>query len=125
MRHSIVEKIFIVAVLALILAVGVVHATDYVRVLALTYSVKSSTVTCNNTTALALPTTALKGRSSVAIRLNATTDTVYIGGSDVNSTNGFPLDSSVPAITMDVDASVTVYGISASGTAVIRVLEAK
>lgn len=125
MKHNtFLDRVIIIFLVGMITCFGIAYATQLVKVQSLTYSVKSSTVTVN-TTALALPATALAGRQSVAIRLNLTTDTIFIGGSDVNITNGFPLDSSVPAITLDVDDSVTVYGIMASGTADVRVLEAK
>jgi len=101
-----------------------VYAAQVVRLAPLTYSVKSTSVTVT-TTATKLPTTPLAGRESVAIRLNSTTDVVFIGADDVTAVAGFRLDSSVPAITLDLDSSVDVYGITSSGSADCRVLEAK
>ena len=76
------------------------------------------------TSATALPTTALSGRRAVALYNNsASTTTVYIGNSSVTATNGFPLTSSCPAITIDASDDITVYGIVSAGTADLRVLE--
>lgn len=96
-----------------------------VRVVPMTLSIKSTAIAVDSI-ADKLPTTALVGRESIAIYNNsASTVTVYVGGSDVTTSNGFPLTSSCPAITIDVDDTVVVYGIVASGTADTRVLEAK
>jgi len=105
--------------------VCIVFAAQIVRLAPLTYSVKSTNTTVNGT-ATALPTTSLAGRESIALyNSNASTTTVFIGASDVTANNGFPLTSSAPALTIDVDDSVVVYGIVSSGTADIRTLEAK
>lgn len=107
------------------LLVGIIYAETIVRIAPLTLSIKSSNTTVN-TTATAIPTIALVGRESVAIyNINATTTTVYIGNSDVNSTNGFPLTSSCPSISLDLDNTVIIYAIVASGTADLRTVEAK
>lgn len=94
------------------------------RLAPLTISILSSTTTVT-TTAGKIPATALAGRESIAIRLNDISDTVYIGHSGVTTANGFKLDSSLPAITLDLDDSVDVYAIVGSGTADVRTLEAK
>lgn len=100
-------------------------ADPVVRIAPLTYSIQAINTTVN-TTATAIPTTALGGRESIAIYNNdASTVTVYIGGASVNASNGFPLTSSAPAVTLDLDDSVTIYAIVASGTADIRTIEAK
>ncbi len=117
-------KRIIVFTLALLLICSTVYAITTVKVAPMTYSVASTNITVT-TTATLLPTTALAGRESVALRLDDTSDTIYIGGSDVTATNGFQLDSSVPAITLDADDTVALYGIVSTGTAVIKVLEAK
>ncbi len=117
------KKLFL-AIFFLIFACPGQASVNAVKILPLTYSVQSSTTTVTNS-ATALPTTALIGRNSIAIRLNDTTDTVYLGGSDVTTANGFALDSSIPSITIDIDESVTIYGIVSAGSASVRTLEAK
>lgn len=107
-----------------ILVITYVYAIQTFRLAPLTYSIVSNTTTVT-TSATALPNTPLVGRESLAIRLNATTDTVCIGGSNVTTANGFCLDSSIPSITLDLDDTVVVYGIIGSGTADVRTLEIK
>jgi len=102
-----------------------VYAIDTVKIASMTYSVQSTTTTVENT-ATPLPATALAGRESIAIiNVNSVTKTVYIGGSDVTTTNGYPLTNTSPAISLDIDDSVVIYGIVTSGTADVRTLEAK
>ena len=117
-----------VIVLSLVIFIGFilpVYAIDIVKIASMTYSLKSSRVTVTNAVT-AIPATALAGRESITIRnLNASTTTIYVGGSDVVTSNGFPLDSSIPAFTWDFDDSVVVYGIVTAGTASVSVLEAK
>ena len=118
------KRFLIYIFIVIILTVGVVYASQVVRIAPLTYSAKSSTTTVT-TSATALPATALAGREAIAIyNTTAATVTVYIGGSDVTTSNGFPLTSSAPAITVDVDDSVVIYGICAS-SADVRTLEVK
>lgn len=120
-----IRKIFLVCLIGLVLVIGISYAEQIVRIAPLTLSIKSTNTTVNGT-ATALPATALVGRETIAIyNSNASTVTVYIGGSDVNATNGFPLTSSCPAISLDLDNTVPVYGIVSSGTADIRTIEAK
>jgi len=124
MRHNrFCERIMLVAVFVVAIGLGV-EAAQLVRVQSLTIGVANNTTTVT-TSATAIPTTNLGGRESIAIRLNDTTDTVYVGDSSVTTANGFTLDSSVPAITIDLDDSVQLYAIAASGTVDIRTFEAK
>lgn len=99
-------------------------AITVVDIAPLTYNILSSTTTIT-TSATPIPATPMVGRRNIAIRLNSTTDTVYIGNSSVTTVTGFPLDSSCPAITIDVDDSVVVYGIVSAGTADVRCVEVK
>jgi hypothetical protein len=100
-------------------------AESIVRIAPLTYSIKSNTTTVT-TSATAIPATALVGRESITIRnIDSGTTTVYVGGSDVTTANGYPLDSANPAISIDIDDSVVIYGIVSAGTASVRSLEAK
>ncbi len=120
-----IKKIFLICLIGIILIIGISYAEQIVRIAPLTISIKSINITVG-TSATALPTTSLVGREVIAIRNNeASTKTIFIGDSDVSTTNGFPLDSSCPSITLDLDSSVTIYGVVASGTCDVRVLEAK
>lgn len=58
--------------------------------------------------------------NSILVHSLAGNDTVYLGGSDVATTNGFPLD---PGATLGWDlVGEEIYGVVASGTAEVRVL---
>ena len=103
----------------------IVYASQVVRIAPLTYSIAQATTTVNGT-ATAIPATALVGRESIAIyNVDSATETIWIGASTVTSANGFPLTSSAPAITIDVDDSVVVYAISDGTSVDVRSLEAK
>ena len=73
------------------------------------------------TTATAIPATALAGRRAMMVRNNGSV-TVYLGDSTVTSTNGFPLSPGEEK-SYELGPPVTLYGITASGTADVRVLE--
>ena len=118
------KRIAISVIVTLLATAGVLYAVQVVRIAPLTYSIANNTTTVT-TTATALPATALAGRENITISLASTTDTVYIGGSTVTVANGTPLDSSRPAISLDVDDSVVMYGIVSAGTADVRTLEVK
>ena len=115
---------FLLPLIIILLITSVAFAIPIMRLAPLTYAIKSRTTTVSNT-ATPLPTTPLVGRESIAIRLNATTDTVCIGASDVTTANGFCLDSSIPSISLDLDDTVIIYGIVGAGTADVRTLEIK
>lgn len=83
---------------------------------------KSSSVTLNATTPLGLPTTALANRRGVVIYNNASS-TIYIGGSDVTSSNGMPVPASSYSPALDAGSRLILYGITSSGSANVRVLE--
>lgn len=122
MKHTFIEILLIPLCL---LIVGIVSAEEIVRIAPLTYSVKSSNVTVNGSATL-LPGTALAGREAVAItNINVSLATLYIGDVDVTTSNGFPLDSTTPSISLDIDDSVSVYGITNGTNVSVRILEAK
>ena len=77
------------------------------------------TVVSVTTSATALPSSALTARKALAVR-NVGALTVYIGGSGVATTSGFPL---YPGESQAFDASLVLYGIVAAGTCEVRVLE--
>ena len=117
------KRLAIILLLLFIPSIAIAGVQN-VRVLPMTYSMVASTTTVA-ATATAIPATPLVNRTTIAITLADTADTVYIGHSGVTTGTGFILDSSRPSITIDVDDSVVVYGIVASGTAGVRCLEAK
>lgn len=89
---------------------------------ALTYQIKTQTVSVGNT-ATKLPTTPLVGRQYVSLQ-NIGTVTVYWGASDVTTSNGKQLLPYATA-TRDYDNTVDVYGIVASGSCSVIVEEGK
>lgn len=85
--------------------------------------IRSSVVSVENT-ATAIPTTALPGRQSMLIH-NDGAATVYIGHDGVTTsgaTKGYPLTSGKD-LPMDVGPDVIVYGIVATGTVSVVILE--
>lgn len=121
------ERRLEIIVIGILLTLGVVYgAINVVKVMPMHYKVQATNVGIG-TTAVALPTTAMVGRESIAItNLSASTLTVYIGQSGIGTSNGFPLNSSTPSVSLDLDDSVAVYGIgTTAGPADVRILEAK
>lgn len=86
----------------------------------LSANIKSQAVTVS-TSAVKLPATSMEGRRSILIFDNSTTIDLYIGGSDVTTTNGIPITAK-STITIDANEDVDVYGI-ASESINVRVLE--
>lgn len=123
-RRMFKKRLLSLLVIGICLA-GIAYAAIDVRLVPLKYSIKSNTTTVAGG-ATAIPATALVGRESIAIyNVTNATETVWIGADDVTSANGFPLTSSAPAITIDVDDSVVVYAISDGTSCDVRTLEAK
>ena len=65
----------------------------------------------------------LDGRRSLMIYNNDSSETIYIGGSDVTSSNGFPIPAKSYSPAFDAGPKMIVYGLTASSTAEVRVLE--
>jgi hypothetical protein len=65
----------------------------------------------------------LFNRRSILIYNNSSTVTIYIGGSDITSSSGLPVPPNSYSPVMDVGYNMIVYGLTASSTANIRVLE--
>jgi len=82
-----------------------------------------STAVTVTSSATALPTTILDYRRSVMIFNNSASTTVYLGGSTVTSTNGFPILAQTYSPSIDAGPKMTVYGITDSGSANVRVFE--
>ena len=83
--------------------------------------IKSRAVTVT-TTATPLPEEVLAYRRSVSF-YNNSAQTVYMGGSDVTVTNGIPVPASTWGPAIDAGPRLIVYGIVASSTANVRVME--
>jgi hypothetical protein len=63
-----------------------------------------------------------QARTVVIRNMDAATTTVWVGGSDVDTdANGFPLDSDFPATSIDFAPGESLYAVTASGTATLRV----
>lgn len=73
------------------------------------------------TTATAIPSTALVGRTTIVIK-NTGAATIYLGSSTVTTSNGFPLAANA-VIELDLDEVVPIYGIVAASTETVRILE--
>lgn len=74
------------------------------------------------TSATALPTTALTNRRSLVVYNNSSV-TVFIGGSSVTTSNGMPIAAGTYSPAIDASPGLVIYGIVASSTADMRVLE--
>jgi len=85
-----------------------------------------STETAIVDTAEAIPNTALVGRESILIyNSDNSTETIWCGDSSVTSSSGIPLDSTTPALSLDIDDSVVIYCISDGTSVSVRSLEIK
>ena len=118
------KKISILAAI-MILVTTPLSAETIVRIAPLTTEIKSSTTTVTGT-AGKVPATALAGRESIALyNVDNSTETVWCGHSTVTSGTGFPLTSSAPAISLDIDSSVDLYCISDGTSVDVRSIESK
>ena len=84
--------------------------------------VKSRNITVA-TSATPLPDEVLSNRRSLVIYNNSSV-TVFVGGSDVTTTNGMPVPASSYSPALDASPNLILYGIISTGTANVRVLEA-
>jgi len=82
-----------------------------------------STAVDVTTSATALPTTPMELRRSLII-YNNSSKTIYLGGSDVTTSGGFPIAAGTYSPPIDAGPILIVYAKVASGTAEVRVLEA-
>ena len=76
------------------------------------------------TTATALPETPLENRRSFMVFNNDESKTIYLGGSGVTTDSGLPVLAQSYSPTIDAGPKMIVYGITASGTVDVRVIEA-
>ena len=83
--------------------------------------VKSRAVTVT-TTPTPLPEEVLAYRRSM-VAYNNSSQTVYVGGSDVSTTNGIPVPAGTYSPAFDCGPRMIVYGVVASTTANVRTME--
>ncbi len=82
----------------------------------------SATVTASLTP---LPTYGvLDNRRSLIIYNNDSSSTVYIGGSDVTASNGYPVLAGTSSPPIDAGPLMVIYGVTSSGSVNVRILEA-
>lgn len=119
------KRISSLLILVILLIPVLAFSIQKVSILPLTIQVKSSTTTITGT-AGKVPATALVGRENIAIfNVDSSTESVWCGASDVTSSNGFPLTSVNPAISLDLDDSVAVWCVSDGTSVDMRSLETK
>jgi predicted Zn-dependent protease with MMP-like domain len=82
---------------------------------------KSRAVTVT-TTPTPLPDEVLAYRRGLVV-YNNSSSTMYVGGSDVSATNGMPVPASSYSPAFDAGPKMIIYGVVASDTANVRVLE--
>jgi hypothetical protein len=83
-------------------------------------SVKTTAVTVTSAATL-LPDTALSQRRSLII-YNVSSNTIYVGGSDVSTSNGIPILAGATSPSIDAGDQMKLYGIASSPSAV-RIFE--
>jgi len=76
-------------------------------------------VSATTTRAALLATTA--GRKGIVVKHTTSGSTVYIGGADVTSANGWPLAADDP-LEIDLGAQEQLYAVTASGTVTVYVM---
>lgn len=86
-------------------------------------TIKNTAVTVSST-ATPLPETPAPKRKSVVIFNNSTSVAIYLGGAEVTAENGLPVLAQSYSPAIDAGDTMLLYGITESGTADIRVLEA-
>lgn len=74
-----------------------------------------------STTAAVIPTTAQTNRRTMLVYNNGS-ETVYLGGSTVTATTGYPLEPGQEK-GFDIDAGLSLYGITSANSSDIRTLE--
>lgn len=82
----------------------------------------TNTAVTVTTSATALPTTPADNRRAIVI-YNNSASVLYVGGSDVTTSNGMPVPAASYSPSLDAGPRMIVYGIVATGTANVRVME--
>ena len=93
---------------------------ENVIVASLRGTILSSSVTIGDSATI-IPASDLSNRKSMTIRNNGS-NTIFIGGSGVTTGNGFPIKVN-ESFDIDLDDSSAIYGIVATGTEDLRILE--
>lgn len=83
-----------------------------------------STAVTVTTSLTPLPGEVLVNRRSIIVFNNDASNTVYIGGSEMSSSDGLPVLAQTYSPVIDAGPRMIVYGMTASSTANVRVLEA-
>lgn len=81
-----------------------------------------STVATVTTSPTLLPATALAYRKALIV-YNNSSNTIYIGGADVTTSNGYPIEANSPSPSIDAGPNLKLYAVAGSSSEV-RVLEA-
>ncbi len=81
----------------------------------------STSITVGTSAAVLLPATAATNRRSMSIHNNGS-EIVYLGGSNVTSTNGYPLAAG-DSIPIDINANAKIYGRTSANSSNVRLLE--
>jgi len=93
---------------------------ENVTVASLRGTVLSTSVTIGDSATL-IPSSDLANRKSMTIRNNGS-NTIFIGGSGVSTSNGFPIKVN-ESMDIDLDDASALYGIVATGNEDLRILE--
>ena len=72
-------------------------------------------------TATAIPATALVGRTTIVMK-NTGSATIYVGSSTVTTANGYPLAAGAE-LALDLNENVVIYGIVATSTETLAIIE--
>jgi hypothetical protein len=97
-----------------------VDVSDTVTVASLNSVVRGTAVSVI-TSATLIPTTILSNRKSMSVRNNGSA-TIYLGGSDVTTSGGYPLKAN-ETLDLDIGTTSRLYGRVISTTTNIRILE--
>lgn len=87
------------------------------------YSVPSTVTVSAPVVFVGKPSTAGDPDSVLIKSPSTNTATIYIGGTDVSSANGYPLAPGDPAIGLDANTTEAVYAVCATGSQKLRVLK--
>lgn len=83
----------------------------------------ATTAVTVGTTATRLPGTSQANRRALVAYNNSASTTIYVGGSDVTTTNGMVVPAGTATPALDIGPNVLVYAVCSSGSADVRVME--
>lgn len=87
------------------------------------YTVPSTVTVGSPAVTVGKPSSVLDPDSCLVKSPSTNTATIYIGGPDVSSSNGFPLAPGDSAIALDANATEAIYAVCATGSQVLNVLK--